>query len=127
MFLPYRLPIYYFVYFDYMPALFFPQCKIHVIHRKDGRLLPIRYECLTMFCFHHINAYEEDDHIVVDMCCYDNTQIIDSFFFKNIFDKDYKMTALAEARRLVLPLNVKACIETKTNFVIGLLFFVLYV
>lgn len=58
-----------------------------------------------MVALHQINAYEEDDSLVVDMCCYDNAETIGEYFFEKLLDKTYTPTAGAEPRRLVIPLN----------------------
>lgn len=47
-----------------------------VIDRKTGKLLKnIKYDT-PFFAFHHVNAYEEGDNIILDMVVYPNANII---------------------------------------------------
>src|SRR4051794_33300074 len=36
------------------------------------------YEADAFFCFHHVNAFERGDELVVDLCAYDDSSVIDS-------------------------------------------------
>ena len=38
--------------------------------RETGKRHPIKYNTSPFFYLHTINAYEEDGHIVIDICCY---------------------------------------------------------
>jgi carotenoid cleavage dioxygenase-like enzyme len=51
--------------------------RFHVI-RKDGGAQAGTFTAEAMFAFHHINAYDEADAIVVDIAAYDDNQIVAS-------------------------------------------------
>ncbi|XP_070538077.1 carotenoid-cleaving dioxygenase, mitochondrial-like isoform X2 [Ptychodera flava] len=76
----------------------------HVVNRHTGERLPTVYTADAFFCFHHINAYEDDGHIVVDMCCYNNEEIINRVYLEEL-KKGLPPADEAEGRRFVLPLN----------------------
>ena len=38
--------------------------------RESGKRHPIKYQTSPFFYLHTINAYEDDSHIVLDICCY---------------------------------------------------------
>ena len=38
------------------------------------------YETDGFFCFHHVNAFERGDELVVDLCAYEDSSIIDSLY-----------------------------------------------
>src|SRR3954447_5310231 len=38
------------------------------------------YETDAFFCFHHVNAFERGDELVVDLCAYEDASIIDSLY-----------------------------------------------
>jgi carotenoid cleavage dioxygenase-like enzyme len=42
---------------------------------KDGKPHPITYETDGFFTFHHINAYEQDNEIIVDVAGYNNGDV----------------------------------------------------
>ena len=46
---------------------------------SDGKIHPIVYEADPFFAFHHINAYEEDGQIVVDVIGYDRGDVSRNF------------------------------------------------
>ena len=50
-----------------------PQQKtfIHLIDLKTGRKRSMSYMTRPLACFHHINAYEEDEHVIVDIVATD--------------------------------------------------------
>lgn len=60
--------------FDTNVILF--QTRIHLLNRNDGSIWPIVYQTGSFAFFHTINAYEDDDHVVVDICCYRDAGIL---------------------------------------------------
>jgi len=81
----------------------------------DGQIQQIDYEADAFFTFHHINAYEEDDQLVVDVAAYKNGGMVGSL-------KHYAEDTLREdfrpfPRRYVLPLKIPEGTEVGTNLV----------
>ncbi|XP_070552531.1 carotenoid-cleaving dioxygenase, mitochondrial-like [Ptychodera flava] len=42
----------------------------HVIRRDTGQILPMTYKADAFAVFHHVNAFEEGGHLIVDVCAY---------------------------------------------------------
>ncbi|KAK7493748.1 hypothetical protein BaRGS_00015077 [Batillaria attramentaria] len=87
----------------------FPEEKLvfHVVRRSDNQPLTVQFQTDPTFCFHFINCYEEEEHLVVDLCGYDDINIIDDLYLKNMLDKDYAVKVPPGTfRRYVLPINV---------------------
>lgn len=49
--------------------------RFHLIDRSQGVVIR-SYETEAFFCFHHVNAYEEKDTLVVDLVKYPDAQIV---------------------------------------------------
>jgi len=57
--------------------------RFHVIDKKQGGLI----KTLTappIFCFHHVNAYEEENSIVVDLIAFSDAKVIENFYLDNL-------------------------------------------
>jgi len=52
-----------------------------VLDRHSGELVA-RSQAEPFFCFHHVNAFEEGDEIVVDLVGYDDDQIVRSLYLE---------------------------------------------
>lgn len=53
--------------------------KFLVIKRHDGKLLG-SYESEAFFAFHHINAFEKEDEIIVDVVVYPDASVINTLY-----------------------------------------------
>jgi beta,beta-carotene 9',10'-dioxygenase len=53
--------------------------RFQVIDRETGELRGT-YETDAFFCFHHVNAFERDGDLVLDLIAYDDPSIIDSLY-----------------------------------------------
>jgi carotenoid cleavage dioxygenase-like enzyme len=53
--------------------------RVLVFEREDGKLRG-RYMAEPRFSFHHVNAFERDGELVVDMVAYDDATIVDSLY-----------------------------------------------
>jgi carotenoid cleavage dioxygenase-like enzyme len=53
--------------------------RFQVIDRETGELRGT-YETDAFFCFHHVNAFERDGDLVVDLIAYDDSSVIDSLY-----------------------------------------------
>jgi beta,beta-carotene 9',10'-dioxygenase len=53
--------------------------RFQVFDRGSGELRGT-YETDAFFCFHHVNAFERGDELVVDLCAYEDPTIIDSLY-----------------------------------------------
>ena len=61
------------------------------------------FETDPFFCFHHVNAYEEDGAVVVDACTYENAQIIEDLYLDRL--REGKPADRAEMRRFRIDLG----------------------
>lgn len=81
----------------------------HVIEKKTGKITTVKYRTVALFGMHVVNSYEEDGHIVFDLCCYDDDSILNKFYLEYLRNGDKtgsRSFPRPELRRFVLPLNV---------------------
>jgi len=65
--------------------------KFVIVNRHTGHLLDI-YETEPFFVFHHVNAFERDNKIILDIVIYPDTRIIDQLDFDFILAGDVVKT-----------------------------------
>jgi carotenoid cleavage dioxygenase-like enzyme len=76
--------------------------KFQVIDRETGALRGT-YETDAFFCFHHVNAFERDGDLIIDLIAYDDPSIIDTLYL----DADGPRGAIphTELRRYTIDLD----------------------
>ncbi|XP_074593097.1 carotenoid-cleaving dioxygenase, mitochondrial-like [Brevipalpus obovatus] len=95
--------------------------QIHLLNREDGSIWPIVYQSGPFAFFHTINAYEDDDHVVVDICCYRDAGILRTLtaeaMQKASSSREEAMRqaelAKSQAMRFVLPLHPGSPVDEK--------------
>lgn len=89
------------------------QTYFHVINKNTGKAVSTRFYGDALVVFHHINAYEEDGHVVFDIIAYKDSNLYDMFYLHNIrqetksFIEKNKLFSPPVCQRFVLPLNVQ--------------------
>ncbi|CAD5112781.1 DgyrCDS1993 [Dimorphilus gyrociliatus] len=82
----------------------------HVINKETKEVSQVKYVSDPFFFFHLINAYEDENHIVIDAICYPDDKIVNAFFLANLRQgphvEGYENFPAPDVRRYVLPLNV---------------------
>ncbi|KAH6919862.1 hypothetical protein HPB50_029150 [Hyalomma asiaticum] len=95
----------YLGYKAYMNALRFDANKnvrFHVVNKRTGELHPTVFESPAFITFHHINAFEQNDELVVDLICFDDDNIIRCLDYTMEKPTVFKV---GHMRRFSLPLN----------------------
>ncbi|XP_059622875.1 carotenoid isomerooxygenase-like [Phlebotomus argentipes] len=84
--------------------------RFHVLSRTTGNLVQT-FCAEAFFFFHMINAFEEDSQIIIDICCYENADIINAMLMENIrnmqTNPNYSKSFQSIPQRFVLPLNTE--------------------
>ncbi|KAM5317504.1 carotenoid-cleaving dioxygenase, mitochondrial isoform 2-T2 [Glossophaga mutica] len=86
--------------------------RFHVVDKHTGQLLPGMYYSKPFVTFHQINAFEDQDCVVIDLCCQDNGRNLGVYQLQNLrkagkeLDQVYDSVARSFPRRFVLPLHV---------------------
>lgn len=76
--------------------------RFHVFDRETGRHVHT-FTTEAFFAFHHVNAFEDGQDLVVDLVAYDDHSVIDAFYLHRLEDPDVQIpTGLL--RRFRLPL-----------------------
>lgn len=80
--------------------------RIILIDRATGGLKHVFYADSFYFLY-TINQYEEDDHVVLDICCYKDADIIEDTFVEKLLENDVENYQKFRSLplRFVLPLN----------------------
>lgn len=96
-----------------MPSLFaLFQTLFHVVNKKTGNPVSTRYYGDALVVFHHVNAYEEQDHVVFDLISYKDTNLYDMFFIENMTQDTGRLIEANKCfnppvcQRFVLPLHI---------------------
>ena len=75
-----------------------------VIDRETGAIVAKR-EAEPFFCFHHVNAFERDGEVVVDVAAYADSTIIQGLYLQTMRSQDEFSTMTAEFRRYRIPIR----------------------
>lgn len=79
-----------------------------MIDRKTGKEVEIKYSTGPMIVYHHVNAYEENGHLVFDVIAYKDNSLYDMFYLSKMkepsgrSDENYSKPSY---KRFVLPLT----------------------
>ncbi|KAK3593225.1 hypothetical protein CHS0354_012303 [Potamilus streckersoni] len=88
------------------------KAKFHILDKKTGKEVnaDISYEADAFIVFHHGNAYEDNEHIVIDLCAISTDKPLQYSYLKNLQHEDcvknWRKQESPKGRRYVLPLNV---------------------
>ena len=58
-----------------------------LVDRATGKVVAT-HEGPPFFCFHHINAFEDGDDVVVDLCSYEDASIVESLYMDRMRARD---------------------------------------
>lgn len=83
----------------------------YLLSRKTGKLL-YTFRSEAFFYLHIINQYEEDNHVVIDICCYKDPSMINCMYLDSMMNMQTNPNYAAMFRgrplRFVLPLHATA-------------------
>ncbi len=66
---------------------------------KDTGELDRVVEADPFFCFHHINAYEDGDDVIVDLAAYEDGRIVKDLFMANLREEPFQPLSQPQFRR----------------------------
>lgn len=66
--------------FQFRPAR---DTKITIVDRETGEVGGV-WEAEPGFCFHHVNAFEQDGELFVDLCRFDDAQIVEDLYLGSV-------------------------------------------
>ncbi|XP_061549307.1 beta,beta-carotene 15,15'-dioxygenase [Phycodurus eques] len=84
----------------------------HLFSRTTGKRVSTCFYGDALVAFHHINAYETDDHVVFDLIAYKDSNLYDMFYMKILrmntssFIEVNSNSSPPVSQRFVLPLHV---------------------
>jgi beta,beta-carotene 9',10'-dioxygenase len=73
-----------------------------IVIRRDGKLVG-KYQTDPFFCFHQINAYEQDDELVFDLSVFETAEVVKDFYLEKLRSGQPPST-VPFARRYKIPL-----------------------
>uniref|UniRef100_A0A3Q4GSY5 Beta-carotene oxygenase 1 n=1 Tax=Neolamprologus brichardi TaxID=32507 RepID=A0A3Q4GSY5_NEOBR len=81
---------------------------IHLVDRKTGKEVETKYYTGAMVLYHHVNAFEDDGHVVFDVIAYTDNSLYDMFYLSNLKEKsqfDEKRFSKPNYKRFALPIH----------------------
>lgn len=75
----------------------------YVMNRHTGELVG-RFDADPFFAFHHINAFEQGNELVLDINAYDDASIVQTYYLNRLADTAVQLP-FGQFRRYRLPLN----------------------
>ncbi|XP_028812374.1 beta,beta-carotene 15,15'-dioxygenase isoform X1 [Denticeps clupeoides] len=95
----------------------------HLINRKTGKTMSTKFYADPFVMFHHINAYEDNDHVIFDIITYKDSNLYDLFYMENMrqevakFIEKTKDFSPPTCQRFVLPITVDKNVPAGSNLV----------
>ncbi|XP_072254224.1 beta,beta-carotene 15,15'-dioxygenase-like [Pyxicephalus adspersus] len=92
----------------------------HIIDRKTKKPIAEKWFTDSLVVYHHINAYEEDGHLVFDIIAYEDNSLYEMFYManiRNVLNPETAMTSVPTCKRFVIPLQCPKKPEVGVNLV----------
>jgi beta,beta-carotene 9',10'-dioxygenase len=83
--------------------------RFHVFDKDSGALV-VSHIAEAAFAFHHVNAYEDGEDVVIDVVIYDDAEIIDQLYLRRLRDGE-TVSATGRLTRYWLPLAADAPVD----------------
>ncbi|CAB1339442.1 unnamed protein product [Coregonus sp. 'balchen'] len=91
---------------------------IHLIDRKTGKEVGMKYYTDAMIVYHHVNAFEEDGHVIFDVIAYEDPSLYNMFYL-NVLKEQSKTSAMSvpKCKRFALPVQTDKGIDVGDDMV----------
>ncbi|CAH0714177.1 unnamed protein product, partial [Brenthis ino] len=93
------------------------ETNVILIHRETGA--ETRYSTDTIFFMHIINCFESDGQVMVDMCSYKDSKILDAMYIEALqsmhSNPDYAQWCQSRPKRIVIPLDAPTLSKVETR------------
>ncbi|XP_072283191.1 carotenoid-cleaving dioxygenase, mitochondrial [Pyxicephalus adspersus] len=86
----------------------------HLVNKHTGKKHPVSFHTKAFSTFHQINAFEDQDCLVLDLCCQDDGGAVELYELQNLrksgeaLNEVYKSVLRPYPRRFVIPLDPSA-------------------
>lgn len=93
---------------------------IHLIDRRTGKEVDMKYHTGSMVIYHHVNAYEDEGHVVFDVIAYNDNKLYEMFYMKNLKEDDGVQSSVytkPSFRRFALPIKSEKGVGVGENLV----------
>lgn len=77
----------------------------HIMERKSGKVIA-KIETDPFFAFHHINAFEKGDELIIDINGYPDAEVINAFYLDRMKDQNSEIP-FGDVRRYRIDLKIK--------------------
>lgn len=82
---------------------------IHIIDRKTGKEVETKYYTGAMIVYHHVNAFEEDGHVIFDVIAYKDNSLYNMFYLSKLRENSHDFHddsyVKPKYKRFVLPIR----------------------
>lgn len=75
-----------------------------VVNRENGQIVK-RIKGEPFFAFHHVNAFDQDNNVIIDLIAYDDTTVIDELSFNHLFSSAQKPVLNQKLKRFTVDLE----------------------
>ncbi|XP_070842601.1 beta,beta-carotene 15,15'-dioxygenase [Chaetodon trifascialis] len=92
---------------------------IHLIDRKTGKQVETKYCTGTMIVYHHVNAFEDDGHVIFDVIAYKDNSLYEMFYLSKLKENKEHDDAYSKPsyKRFALPINPDKATPVGENLV----------
>ncbi|XP_053556642.1 beta,beta-carotene 15,15'-dioxygenase isoform X2 [Bombina bombina] len=93
---------------------------IHIIDKKTKKPISQKFYTEALVTYHHVNAYEEDGHVVFDIIAYKDNGLYNMFYMANLkkdFSDESTMDTAPTCKRFVIPLQTDKDAGVEINLV----------
>jgi carotenoid cleavage dioxygenase-like enzyme len=73
--------------------------KLTIVDRESGEIGG-EWEAKPGFCFHHVNAFEDGDDVVVDLCRFEDASVVEELYLDSLREDQYVATPYLHRYRL---------------------------
>lgn len=86
--------------------------RFHIVNKHNGHYKTFTGE--PIFAFHHVNAWEHDQHIIIDLIGHKNASIIDELYLNNL--RNNKVSGAGRLVRIDISLEGRTLIDKVLSY-----------